>query len=106
MENLIELNCVYDSAKSFYRKAYYKNIDMMDGKKGLALYSYNTLVCIICDNYYILNDYSFYSSTTARHVKEFLKQFLHNSIVENILQKNNYSKKIIIKYDRYQARYV
>ena len=33
MENLIELNCVYDSAKSFYRKAYYKNIKMANGKK-------------------------------------------------------------------------
>ena len=105
MEDLKELKCVYDHAQSFYKKAYYKKIKMLTGE-GLALYSYNTLVCIICDNYYILNEYSFYSNTTARHVKEFLKQFLEHTQVKSFLEHNNYSKKYIIKYNRCVTRYV
>lgn len=105
MEKLTELQCIYDTRQSFYRKAYYGNVETLHGV-GLGLYSYNTLVCIIYNNYYILNEYSFYSQTTTRHVKEFLKQFLGNTIVKQFLEHNNYSKKIIIKYNRYQARYV
>lgn len=99
MEDLKELKCVYDSAKSFYRKAYYKKIKLLTGE-GLALYSYNTQVCIIYKDIYILNNYSFYSNTTARHVKEFIKQFLPYTEVKSILEKNNYNKNIIIKYTR------
>lgn len=94
-----ELKTIYDNAKSFYKKAYTSEIDLLTGT-GLALYSYNTLVCIIYKDYYILNDYSFYSNTTARHVKEFLKQFLPYTDVKKLLIEKNYNKNIIIKYHR------
>lgn len=101
-EKLCYLDCIYDNAKSFYNKAYVKKIKMLDGE-GLGLYSYNILVCIIPledNSYYILNKYSFYSNTTARHLKEFLKQFLKFTDVKKHLIECNYTKKEIIKYNR------
>lgn len=111
MEDLKELKTIFDRAKSFYKKAYVKTIED-DDRHGATtfyqLFSYNTLVCTITlieDNftqtarsYYTLNEFSFYSQTTGRHVKEFIKQYLINCDVKRILEKNNYNKNIIIKY--------
>lgn len=64
---LTELMVKYDSRKSFYKKAM---IESVEG--GFKLYSYNTLVAEVRDGKAII--YGFYSATTLRHQKEFLKQ--------------------------------
>ena len=64
---LTELHPYYDSRQSFYKKAMVESVD-----GGFKLYSYNTLVAEIKDNKAILR--GFYSPTTLRHQKEFLKQ--------------------------------
>ena len=64
---LTELHPQYDSRKSFYKKAMVESVD-----GGFKLYSYNTLVAEIKDNKAIVH--GFYSNTTLRHQKEFLKQ--------------------------------
>ena len=64
---LTELMVRYDSRKSFYKKAMIE----INGH-DLKLYSYNTLVAEIKDNKAIIH--GFYSATTLRHQKEFLKQ--------------------------------
>ena len=51
MNDFKELKSVYDHAQSFYKKAYYKKITLLTGE-GLALYSYNTQVCIIYKDIY------------------------------------------------------
>ena len=57
----------YDSRKSFYGKA---RVENEDGKK--VLYSYNTKVAEIVDGKPTV--FGLYSSTTTRHIKEFLLQ--------------------------------
>ena len=64
---LTELQARYDSRKSFYKKAM---IESVEG--GFKLYSYNTLVAEVRNGKAILH--GFYSTTTLRHQKEFLKQ--------------------------------
>ena len=108
------LDCIYDNRKSFYNKAYYeiehvKSDDFMT-YKIMKLYSYDTLVCEIyfvedrrnniTHSYYKLNKYSFYSNTTTRHVKEFIKQFATYNEVKKLLINKNYTKSIIEKYNR------
>ena len=61
------LNCRYDGRKSFYGKA---KVDY-EGEKQV-LYSYGTRVCEIENGKVVI--LGFYSSTTLRHIKEFLKQ--------------------------------
>ena len=67
---MYNLNCRYDSRKSFYGKARIMIDD--DGIKYLI--SYNTRVARIKDGK--LGIYGFYSSTTLRHIKEFAHQEL------------------------------
>ena len=62
-----ELKPQYDNRKSFYKKAIVKNEN-----KKLILISYETEVCFIENNK--VNIKGFYSNTTLRHIKEFLKQ--------------------------------
>ena len=57
----------HDSRKSFYKKARVKQED-----NKLILISYNTEVCIIENEKAHIK--GFYSNTTLRHIKEFLKQ--------------------------------
>ena len=70
-ETMYELPCVFDSRKSFYRKAFVKIKE--DGTK--ELYSYDTKVAYTDLNGvpHLLYMYN-YSPTTLRHVKEFIKQ--------------------------------
>ena len=65
-----ELQAIYDSRKSFYRKAF---VECDNGKK--YLYSYDTKVAYIDENGvpHLLYNYD-YSATTLRHVKEFILQ--------------------------------
>lgn len=92
----IELNAIYNHQKSFYKKAYYKKININTNliyKNIILLYSYGTLVLKIVYNdnkkQYFLNDGRIYSNTTLKHIKEALKQFI------NV----DFSKKDIIKND-------
>lgn len=58
----------YDSRKSFYGKAKTYKTD-----KGIELLSYGTKVAEIKNSGEVII-YGFYSQTTTRHIKEFLKQ--------------------------------
>lgn len=77
MEKLIELKPKKDSRKSFYGKAFVKDI----GEDGAyQLYSYNTLVCTVVfrQKYYLHYEVEYdklFSQTTLRHIKEFLYQY-------------------------------
>lgn len=93
-----ELVPVYSNQKSFYKKAkmvyYYNKYNLLI---QVELYSYNTLVCTIKNSKYFLNEevpsYLLFSSTTLKHLKEFLKQFYysHRFIIN--------TKKDIIEYN-------
>lgn len=76
MEFLYELKPQYDSAKSFYHKA---NV-YRDNQGCIYLMSYETIVLEMRDS--IISPtgeteiiiYNWYSTTTARHINEFLRQ--------------------------------
>lgn len=72
---IYELTPVYDSRKSFYRKAIVREIN-----KVKVLYSYETEVCTINNGEIVLNDNVrsdlLFSQTTLRHIKEFIAQEL------------------------------
>lgn len=72
LENLIELPAVYDSRKSFYKKAYIGTFTFADGQKALYLKSYDTIVACIYQNQ--LRIYGGFTQTTARHIREFATQ--------------------------------
>lgn len=63
-----ELEPCYDNRKSFYGKA--QQFFYEDGT--IELQSYSTIVARIEDGKAIV--YGWYSNTTGRHIKEFLKQ--------------------------------
>lgn len=69
MNELLTLDAIYDSRKSFYEKAM---VLFHDDK--VTLYSYNTaIVEVDDDNITVLWDG--WSMTTGRHINEFFKQF-------------------------------
>ena len=70
MEEMFELQARYDSRKSFYGKAKV----VVEGNV-LSLYSYNTLVAVIIDGKVTRADIGVWSTTTNRHIREFIKQF-------------------------------
>ena len=76
MENKEYLIPIYDNRKSFYNKAYIVRIGDL-----IRLYSYDTLVLEVGQDYYKLNkninDELLFSNTTLRHIKETLKQFYY-----------------------------
>lgn len=72
MANTKEMLPVYDSAKSFYKKA---KIELWSDK--IHLISYETKVATIQYNqkgYFAAEVFGTYGATTLRHIKEFLKQ--------------------------------
>ena len=92
------LQPIYNTQKDYYKKAEVKTLN----NNIKLLYSYNTLVCIIFDNKYILNDNISYnllfSNTTLKHLKDFLLQninilrlshFIDNKITKKNIIKNN-----------------
>lgn len=92
------LQPIYNTQKDFYKKAEVKTLN----NNIKLLYSYNTLVCIIYDNKYILNDTINYnllfSNTTLKHLKDFLLQninilrlshFIDSKITKKDIIKNN-----------------
>jgi len=72
-----ELKTVYDTAKSFYKKAY-----IIYEANRVKLKSYNTIIAYIEKDQAYIN--GIYSKTSTRHTKEFLKQFGFN--VKNTIQ--------------------
>ena len=64
-----DLNPQFDSRKSFYSKA---KVDTGDKGDKNKLYSYNTLVAELKDGKPVV--YGTFSSTTLRHIKDWLKQ--------------------------------
>ena len=67
--HVYELNPMFDSRKSFYRKAFVE----IDPKTGdLTLKSYGTKVAVIKAGK--LEVFGTYSVTTLRHIKEFMRQ--------------------------------
>ena len=108
MEQKNNLQAVYDTAKSFYNKAYYTKEETTTSII-YKLYSYNSLVAILevgkdLEVYYNnkivrlyldhdrQNQKDFYSKTTLRHIKEFIKQ-----MTDNIRHNSDYS---IVYYDK------
>lgn len=92
------LKPIYNTQKDYYKKAEVKTLN----NNIKLLYSYNTLVCIIYDNKYILNDNISYnllfSNTTLKHLKDFLLQnisilrlshFIDSKITKKDIIKNN-----------------
>lgn len=92
------LKPIYNTQKDYYKKAEVKTLN----NNIKLLYSYNTLVCIIYDNKYILNTNISYnllfSNTTLKHLKDFLLQninilrlshFIDNKITKKDIIKNN-----------------
>jgi len=81
-----ELKVIYDSRKSFYKKAYieiFNEWEELHSKiEKINLYSYNTLVCSIeyigtAERFYYLYNRDLFSQTTLRHIKEFLQQLFY-----------------------------
>lgn len=79
LENLEELKAIFDNRQSFYKKAHV-------GKYNNCIYlkSYNTIVSCIFQNQ--LRIYGYYSTTTARHIREFAKQngFTYNITAQDM----------------------
>lgn len=71
MEKYSKLQPVYSSRKSFYGKAKVLSLN----EHTHALYSYGELVAAVKDGEVRLCYYWDYSSTTCRHVHEFLAQY-------------------------------
>lgn len=64
-----DLSTRYDDRASFYNKARIEETD-----ETITLLSYNTVVCRIYKKEQKAVIYGFYSNTTTRHIREFLKQ--------------------------------
>ena len=72
LEDLKELQAIYDNRQSFYKKANVGSFTWRDGQKTIYLKSYDTIVACIFQNQ--LRIYGYFSQTTARHIREFAKQ--------------------------------
>lgn len=101
-----ELKVIYDSRKSFYKKAYieiFNEWNELHSKiEKINLYSYNTLVCSIeyigeAERFYYLYNRDMISCTTLRHIKEFLQQLFYCR--EKALPKKDILKNSAIKYN-------
>ena len=75
----MELMTRYDRRASFYGKA---TVRYQDYNKSFALYSYNTKVCEVFPETEEALIHGHYSNTTARHIREFLKQCFEDSYIE------------------------
>ena len=82
-----ELQCQYDTRKSFYKKAFIRETETKEVLHG-ELISYNTLVANYVyykeQNKKVFEYFGKYSQTTTRHQKEFFKQ---EGLTEKEIQK-------------------
>lgn len=108
-----ELKTMYDSRRSFYKKAYIEIMSDWDELHAriekIKLYSYNTLVCSIeyigaSERFYLLYNRDLFSQTTIRHVREFLQQLFYCRKME--LTKKDILKNSAIKYDVITNKYI
>ena len=98
-----ELMPIYENVKSYYKKAYikkYYNKDDIINKYELM--SYNTSILYIKNNklyfnYKDINNNNIYTSTTLRHIKEFIKQYYYilELYYKDIINKSKLTKKDI-----------
>ena len=87
-----ELNPKYENVKSYYRKALVTEWS----DNSISLKSYDTEVCTIAAGKIWIEDT--YSSTTLRHIKEFLRQHVAEIGEEyGELIKKNFKKKELEK---------
>ena len=103
-ESKKELVPVYESVKSYYKKAevkkYYNKYNVI---VKYELLSYNTIVLTYKESKLKLNKKInkelLTSQTTLRHIKEFIKQhfYLLDEETQKTLEKNNFSKKILLQ---------
>ena len=103
-ESKKELVPVYESVKSYYKKAevkkYYNKYNVI---VKYELLSYNTIVLTYKESKLKLNKKInkelLTSQTTLRHIKEFIKQhfYLLDEETQKTLEKNNFSKKILLE---------
>ena len=103
-ESKKELLPVFESVKSYYKKAevkkYYNKYNVII---KYELLSYNTLVLTYKDSKMKLNKKInkelLTSQTTLRHIKEFIKQhfYLLDEETKKTLEKNNFSKKTLLE---------
>lgn len=75
------LEAEFDSCLSFYKKA-----KILKYNDILYLQSYETIVAKIENNAAVVNDW--YSTTTARHINEFLLQNGFNKMSKKEMKKN------------------
>jgi len=73
----------YDNRNSFYGKAIIKKED-----NKVLLYSYNTLVAIYDHNNNTMTIKGWFSSTTARHINEFLQQYGFDELTTKEMEKS------------------
>lgn len=108
-----ELKVIYDSRKSFYKKAYIEIFtewnELHSRIEKIKLYSYNTLVCSIeyigtAERFYLLYNRDLFSQTTLRHIKEFLQQLFYCR--EKALPKKDILKNSAIKYNVVTDKYI
>ncbi|AAY52967.1 gp186 [Listeria phage A511] len=71
------LEVEYADVKSFYGKAYFRNMHTDDHTHVYHLYSYDTLILEVVDGVVtaMTDDTDHYSMTTNRHINEFLAQY-------------------------------
>ena len=68
--NVYELSPRFERCRSYYRKAY-----VIEDDNLTMLRSYETIVCTIDHARKVCNVAGRFSNTTARHIREFLRQF-------------------------------
>jgi hypothetical protein len=94
----MKLECIYDTRKSFYGKAWIEKI--FNAEKGvLKLYSYGTHVATITDYAYsnkrVYEYFGKYSQTTTRHQKEFFRQYgLNDKEIKELFEKGTLEKEV------------
>lgn len=74
-KNLMELQARFDARKSFYGKAL---VEESNGE--YTLYSYNTPILKVGKNGVKQGLYNGWTQTTGRHIKEFTRQFIGESM--------------------------
>lgn len=83
----MELTSRFDSAKSFYGKA----VEAYFSDGTIELRSYGTLVATI-HSPDIAEVYGWFSNTTGRHIKEFLKQHGFKAVNKSQILKDYYKE--------------
>ena len=97
MKTSYTLESIYDSRKSFYRKAKVIREDLKNGGFIEELKSYNTIVAraTLKDNTLVCEWLGDYSQTTTRHQKEFFKQLnLNDKEIMELRKKGTLTKSI------------